>query len=98
MKRLLAIVICLAGLGSTLFAQEHAPEKSAPAGNGAAAPTAVVITPESSPLELAKAAFTAQGGEKFRGVQNMMLRGSVSLYPPQQSAIDSGRLFNRDRE
>jgi hypothetical protein len=41
-----------------------------------------VITPESTPMELAKAAFTAQGGEKFRAVQNMMLRGSVSLYPP----------------
>ena len=33
-------------------------------------------------MDLAKAAFTAQGGEKFRTVQNMMLRGSVSLYPP----------------
>jgi hypothetical protein len=43
---------------------------------------AVVITPESTPMELAKAAITAQGGEKFRAVQNMMLRGSVSLYPP----------------
>jgi hypothetical protein len=42
----------------------------------------VVITPESTPMELAKAAITAQGGEKFRAVQNMMLRGSVSLYPP----------------
>jgi hypothetical protein len=41
-----------------------------------------VITPESTPMELAKAAITAQGGEKFRAVQNMMLRGSVSLYPP----------------
>jgi len=36
-------------------------------------------------MELAKAAFTAQGGEKFRAVQNMMLRGSVSLYPPNSS-------------
>ena len=53
-----------------------------PAGNGAAAPVAIVITPETTPLELARAAFTAQGGEKFRNVQNMILRGSVQLYPP----------------
>jgi hypothetical protein len=33
-------------------------------------------------MELARAAFTAQGGEKFRQMQNLMLRGSVSLYPP----------------
>ena len=75
----LAIVVCF---GVTVFAQEHGPAKTAPAGNGAAAAPVVVITPQSTPMELAKAAFIAQGGEKFRNVQNMMLRGSVSLYPP----------------
>src|ERR1041385_3322697 len=77
----LALFVCLAGVVS---AQEHGPAKSsAPATTAsAAAPPAVVITADSTPLELAKAAFTAQGGEKFRNVQNMMLRGSVSLYPP----------------
>jgi hypothetical protein len=75
----LALSICLVGFGTTMCAQEHGPAKtSAPA----ATVPAVVITPESTPMELAKAAITAQGGEKFRAVQNMMLRGSVSLYPP----------------
>ena len=81
----LALSICLAGFGVVASAQEHAPGKtSTPAAPAttAAAPPAVVITAESTPVELAKAAFTAQGGEKFRNVQNMMLRGSVSLYPP----------------
>jgi len=75
----LALIICF---GVTGLAQDHG--KGTPSANGstAAAPPAVVITPESTPMELAKAAFTAQGGEKFRAVQNMMLRGSVSLYPP----------------
>jgi len=49
--------------------------------NGAAAP-AIAITAETSPKDLARAAFLAQGGEKFRAVQNMVLRGSVQLYPP----------------
>jgi hypothetical protein len=44
--------------------------------------SAIVITPNSSPTDLARAAFQAQGGEKFRSVQNMILRGSVQLYPP----------------
>jgi hypothetical protein len=78
--RSLALSVCLAGFGATVYAQEHAPAKTA-AATEATAP-AVVITPESTPMDLAKAAFTAQGGEKFRAVQNMMLRGSVSLYPP----------------
>lgn len=80
--RSLALSICLVGFGATICAQENGSAKtSAPA---AAAP-AVVITPESTPMDLAKAAFTAQGGEKFRAVQNIMLRGSASLYAPNSS-------------
>jgi len=82
----LALSICFAGFGVVASAQEHpaASGKTSTAATAttAAAPPAVVITAESTPIELAKAAFTAQGGEKFRNVQNMMLRGSVSLYPP----------------
>lgn len=77
----LAFSICLAGFGVVASAQEHpaASGKTSTPATTAAAPPAVVITAESTPIELAKAAFTAQGGEKFRNVQNMMLRGSVSL-------------------
>ena len=77
MKRLVVISFVIAFCG-TMLAQE--PAKIPPA-NGATAP-AIVITPETSPLDLARAAFAAQGGEKFRSVQNMILRGSVQLYPP----------------
>jgi len=78
----LALSVCLAGFG-VVSAQDHGAGKAAtPATPTTTAPPTVVITPESTPVELAKAAFTAQGGEKFRNVQNMMLRGSVSLYPP----------------
>jgi hypothetical protein len=78
----LSLSVCLAGFGAGAFAQEHPPAKTSTPTTTAAAAPAVVITAESTPVELAKAAFTAQGGEKFRNVQNMMLRGSVSLYPP----------------
>ena len=78
--------ICLLGCAVTVVAQDHGGAKTTPSTStpapAAAAPAAVVITPESTPLELAKAAFMAQGGDKFRNVQNLMLRGSVSLYPP----------------
>lgn len=74
----IALLICLAGF--SVSAQEHGSKNASP-GN-ATAPPAVTITADSTPIDLARAAFTAQGGEKFRQVQNMMLRGSVSLYPP----------------
>jgi hypothetical protein len=76
MKKL-GFVICLLSLSATLYAQE--PAKPTAPTNGAAA---VAITPETSPTDLARAAFMAQGGEKFRSLQNMILRGSVQLYPP----------------
>ena len=82
MKRFVLSLVILVCFGVTVIGQEHPPTKSASSGNGDAPAPAVVITPESTPVELAKAAFTAQGGEKFRKVENMMLRGSVSLYPP----------------
>jgi hypothetical protein len=81
----LILFTCLISCGVTVSAQEHPTAKTTPAATAAApaaAPAAVVITDASTPLELAKAAFIAQGGEKFRAVQNMVLRGSVSLYPP----------------
>ena len=42
----------------------------------------MVITPESKPADLARAAFLAHGGEKFRALQNVVMRGSAQLYPP----------------
>jgi len=57
-------------------------EGAAQPNSGNSGPPAVAITAASTPMDLARAAFVAQGGEKFRGVQNMTLRGSVNLYPP----------------
>jgi len=91
MKSVLAFVLLgLLVLVAPLRAQEQKPaaseqKSSAAPANGAATPAtpaAVVITAESTPAELARAAFLAQGGEKFRNVQNILLRGSVNLYPP----------------
>ena len=82
-KTVFASLAMVLVFGVTVLAQDPAAKETAKpaAGNGAAAP-AIAITPETAPNELARAAFMAQGGEKFRSVQNMMLRGSVQLYPP----------------
>ena len=84
MKRLaITTFVMSVALSATVMAQDPQTPAKAPAANGATpAAAAIVITPETSPLDLARAAFAAQGGEKFRSVQNMILRGSVQLYPP----------------
>ena len=76
-----AVLLSL-GLTVSVSGQETAPKNGTPASSSTATAPAVAISPTSPPAELAKAAFLAQGGEKFRTVQNMMVRGSVQLYPP----------------
>ena len=50
---------------------------------GVNAPTpATAITATTSPIDLAKAAVAAFGGDKFRAMKNVVLRGSVDLYGP----------------
>jgi hypothetical protein len=77
-KVILASAGCLLAGYLTIAAQD--PAKS---GNGSQpSASAVVITASSTPNDLAKAALEAQGGQKFRDVKNMQLRGSVQLYAP----------------
>ena len=79
------VVALLLGLALSVPLQAQEPKPTAAPANGAAAPAApaaVTITPESTPTELARAAFIAHGGEKFRNLQNVVMRGSAQLYPP----------------
>lgn len=80
-------IIALAGtILSTSVGTLGQGDKSKPAppgGNGATATSAITAT--TAPLDLARAALAAQGGEKFRSLQNMVLRGSVDLYAPNST-------------
>ncbi|HKE57091.1 MAG TPA: hypothetical protein VKB46_10325 [Pyrinomonadaceae bacterium] len=78
--RFVVSIVLVLGLSLVVQAQEAA--KNGTAAPAASTAAAVTITATSTPSDLARAAFMAQGGEKFRSVQNMILRGSVSLYPP----------------
>ncbi len=43
------------------------------------------ISATTTPIDLARAALAAQGGEKLKAVKNMILRGSVDLYAPSST-------------
>jgi hypothetical protein len=80
-------------------AQPKATDKPAAAATNSAAPSAV-LTANMSPTELARAAFNAQGGEKFRALKNMVLIGSVEMYSPGSTQSLSGKfglIFAGDR-
>ncbi|HYJ89391.1 MAG TPA: hypothetical protein VEW46_25240 [Pyrinomonadaceae bacterium] len=68
-------VIAVAALG--VFAQGDAkPVASIPV---------VAVTATTLPSDLAKAALAAQGGEKFKSMKSLVLRGSVDLYAPNST-------------
>ena len=81
MKKLLILPTILISASISIYAQNSEPKNGTAPAPTTAAP-AVVITPTSTPTDLAKAALQAQGGDKFRNLQNMTVRGSCQLYAP----------------
>lgn len=51
----------------------------------------VTITQTSSPLQLAQAALTAQGGDNFRHLKSLVLIGSVDLFSPNSTQSLAGK-------
>jgi hypothetical protein len=86
MKRILSVSLSLISMAFVAAASANAQtETPAKAANGATPAPAVAITSASSPTDLARAALTAQGGEKYKNLKSMVLRGSVDLYAPNST-------------
>src|SRR6185295_14621823 len=78
-------------VSATTYAQSDANAKATDADAKAVSPSvkdatpAVAITATTAPADLARIALAAQGGDKFKGLKNMVLRGSVDLYAPNST-------------
>lgn len=95
MKRFMIGVFAVILSAATAFGQGVA-TGTTPAGNGATAPTANTIPPppitaNSTPLELARAALAAQGGDKFKNLNNVWIYGDVNLYAPNSTLPQPGK-------
>jgi hypothetical protein len=92
MKRYAPTLVLLL-ISSAVMAQGPDAAKS----NGAAAavtstiPAPPAITTNSTPLELARAALAAQGGDKFKNLKSMMLIGTADLYAPNSTQSIPGK-------
>ena len=70
---------------------------TAPANNGnsasnpSAVPAGPAINANSTPVELARAALAAQGGDKFKNLKNIWISGDVNLYAPNSSFPQPGK-------
>ena len=58
---------------------------------GAVAKGATVAPAPATPLELARAAYAAQGGDRYRDLKNIVLLGSADLYSPNSAQSLSGK-------
>ena len=85
---LLALALCVC---ATSYAQGDANAKATDSSSKAVSPgvkdatPAVAITATTAPVDLARIALAAQGGEKFKNLKSMVLRGSVDLYAPNST-------------
>jgi hypothetical protein len=94
MKRYLStpvalILFCAAVMAQGPDAAKSNTSTSTPATSTIAAAPAITAT--STPLELARAALAAQGGDKFKHLKSMMLVGSASLFAPNSAQSVPGK-------
>jgi hypothetical protein len=80
----LALLLVVSAVAVNVMAQTDSHAKAVQAGVTIATP-AVAITAATTPIDLARAALAAQGGDKFKGLKSMVLRGSVDLYAPNST-------------
>ncbi len=72
------------------------PEAAKSAGRAASTTSSTIpapptITANTTPLELARAALVAQGGDKFKNLKSMMLLGTANLYAPNSTQSIPGK-------
>jgi hypothetical protein len=94
MKRFAPTLVLLL-MGSAALAQgpEATRTKGAASATTSAIPAPVVITANTTPLELARAALVAQGGDKFKNLKSMILFGSADLYAPNSTNSIPGKFY-----
>ncbi|HEV2884711.1 MAG TPA: hypothetical protein VGW36_07635 [Pyrinomonadaceae bacterium] len=86
MNRLFSKTLGLFAVVLAIAVSSHAQSETAkPAAAATSGATAVAITATTSPVDLARAALAAQGGEKYKTLKSIVLRGSVDLYAPNST-------------
>ena len=95
MNRLLLTVIAIALASTSAYAQSStaapAAANNAAANSASSIPPPPPITANSTPLELARAALAAQGGDKFKNLKNVWIYGTADLYAPNSTQSIPGK-------
>ena len=81
MKALLLAASCSITLMGSVSVMAQSPKPA----DAKSTAVAAAITSNTTPTELARLALAAQGGDKFKSLKSMVLRGSVDLYAPNST-------------
>lgn len=90
----LLLTVCAVAAAQEKSATGVAAQSRTPAPDAAAAASGKAVVAEltaATPFELARAAYLAMGGDKYRNLKNMVLLGSVDLYAPSSTQTLSGK-------
>lgn len=82
MKKTVLILCLAAATALTVNAQQDKSKDKTKAPETSASAKTISIKPDASPLELAKAAIAAHGGDKFKAAKTIIQRGSVEATAP----------------
>jgi hypothetical protein len=88
-----ALLVCLLFCATSLAQESSSSAKSSGSASSAnnTIPPAPPITSSSTPVELARAALAAQGGDKFKNLKSMIMFGSANLYAPNSIQAVPGK-------
>ena len=90
-----SLALCVLGSGAVVAtAQDKTTAVKADEGKPAATTPVkanVTITATSTPMDLARAALAAQGGDNFKNLKSLVLVGDVNLYAPNSSQSVAGK-------
>ncbi len=93
MKKYAPTLLVLILFSTGGFAQDPNAKSNgtAPPATNTIAPPAAALTSSSTPIELARAALAAQGGDKFKNLKSMTMIGTVDLYAPNSTQSIPGK-------
>lgn len=80
----LSLLVLVMFVSASTYAQGDASAKTTDKALSATA-AGPAITATTAPIDLARAALAAQGGDKFKALKSMVMKGSVDLYPPSST-------------
>jgi hypothetical protein len=90
----MSLVLCFSLVTYAQGENSNIRKEASATSTGNVGATTNAVTATTSPIDLARNAIAAQGGDKFKNLKSIVLKGSVDLYAPNSTqSIPGGFVF-----